>query len=333
METENNEKTVLIQDSDIDQRLVTPSEPDMKTRMLGTTLRGTIFVIMNSSLGAGLLALPLTFYRNGIAFGSLMIFVVGLISILSSYYIQSSAYASQSSTLGEIAQKCQGKTFQLIVDITQILLNFGFCITYVIIINDQVPHVMEQFTKWRPPTALVSSLFGLLILLPFSSLKDIGSQKYPSLAALTFIFFFIILLIYTAFTSPTTEKLRYFPTSYYEILQTFPVLFFSFCFHVNIPKLFFEIRRQSTDKRPSHFATRRDKVLLGTILACLGVGMLYIFAGVCGYWSFGSLLRADVLLNFNDSGGVLISIIRLAFALVVSFSFPIYAYILFILYL
>lgn len=91
------------------------------------------------------------------------------------------------------------------------------------------------------------------------------------------------------------------------------------------------MRRQSTNKRESKFKSRRDKLVLGNIIACTGVGALYILSGSCGYWAFGSTLKADVLLNYNDIVGfnktmtILVNIIRICFAFVVAFSFPIYA--------
>lgn len=49
---------------------------------------------------------------------------------------------------------------------------------------------------------MCSGIFGLLILFPLSSFKNIGSQKYTSFAALFFIFLFVVLITYTSFTLP-----------------------------------------------------------------------------------------------------------------------------------
>lgn len=146
----NNEKYVKFEDNRELLNVSYPSDEAIDQRLVGNTLRGTIFVIMNSSLGAGILALPLTFYRNGIVVGFITIMIVGIISTFSSYYIQIGAHATNSDTLGGIADKLWGKKFRIIVDITQLLLNFGFLVAYVKIINDQIPHVTEYFTGWRP---------------------------------------------------------------------------------------------------------------------------------------------------------------------------------------
>lgn len=109
-------------------------------------MMGTIFLIVNATLGAGLLNFPLAFDRSGGVYSSILLQLLLLIFITMGLVIlaNSSDITKTVSMQDTLAGLC-GPTSLIICGICVTIYSFGCCLTFIIIIGDQFDRVLATF--------------------------------------------------------------------------------------------------------------------------------------------------------------------------------------------
>ena len=94
------------------------------------------------------------------------------------------------------------------------------------------------------------------------------------------------------------------------------------CFHSNVPKLVNELRYPKASKFRAKVA-KMFRIGVGSAAVCC---LLYYIVGLFSYFAFGKEIAGNLLTNFQQKGYWYLSIVKLAYALVVLFSNPVIAF-------
>lgn len=112
----------------------------------GAGSMATIFLIVNATLGAGLLNFPQAFDNSGGSITAILMQLVFLIFITSAIIVlaQCSDSTNSSSMQDTLAGLCGEKSLKLCA-ITVVIYSFGCCITFLIVIGDQFDRILATF--------------------------------------------------------------------------------------------------------------------------------------------------------------------------------------------
>lgn len=112
----------------------------------GAGILGTIFLIVNTTLGAGLLNVPQAFDKAGGVGTSIIAQFVFLIFITSALVILASCSDSTgSNTMQDAFAALCGYKYLIFCGICVAIYSFGCCLTFLIIIGDQFDRVFATY--------------------------------------------------------------------------------------------------------------------------------------------------------------------------------------------
>ena len=223
--------------------------PEEQTK--GSTLAGTIFNLANTVIGAGILALPYSMQLAGVVPGLCVLIAVASVADLSIWMLLCAVDFTQQRDFGDVGKVLFGRWLGVLVDLSLFLVNVGLCTSYIEIIGDLVPPFIGHFTagilqeKW-----FVLAVIGSCVLLPLSSLPNLDALRYTSLLCLGFVLFFVALVTVSGSSllghlHCATEDVKLFRLKPLNWLNAMPYYCFAFVCHMNVPILYYELRRHS----------------------------------------------------------------------------------------
>ena len=279
----------------------------------------SVINILNTILGAGLLAMPSALSKMGIFFG---IFVIAWAGLTSGFglYLQTrcARYVERGGVSFAALSQLTYPNLSILFDAAIAIKCFGVGVSYLIIIGDLMPGVVEGFAPQLKDNAfLVDRQFWItafmLVIIPLSFLRRLDSLKYTSVIALISIAYLVILVVAHFIKGDTLEErgpVRVFrwagPVS---ALAAFPVIVFAYTCHQNM----FSILNEIYDN--SHFRT--TSVIFASIG---GACCLYILTGITGYLSYGDNITGNIVSMYPTAAASTIG--RLAIVILVMFSYP-----------
>jgi sodium-coupled neutral amino acid transporter 2 len=306
----------LLEEEDGGETLAIPvaGQEDFKNEVTGTaSMKATIFNLINTVIGAGLLALPQAVQVNGIIIGVGLIVLVAVMSDVSINMLLYAADAIHETNFGRISEMLAGKTVKQLVDVTIFLLNFGLCTSYCIIIGDNLQfYAQSAGAQAGSPWQMIQPLIGgvvVLILYPLSTMKDMNALRYVSLMCLTFITLFVVLIVVASTgaigmdVAMKNSSLNWLDTTTLSgmgMLENVPVIFFAYVCHMNVPLLYSELKRPSRPDRPSKWKSNRSKMMCAVHVSLGYCCLLYCAVAVCGY-----ILYGEVLTEPKNAGNIL----------------------------
>merc|ERR1719265_1229552 len=109
----------------------------------GSSWRGTIFNLVNSMIGGGILGLPFAVQQCGLVLGVLLIGFIAVLTDLSAYMVVYVCDATRTKSLDTMANVLYGSQFGTLLNVTIFLNNLGSCSGYVVILGDLLPSAMQ----------------------------------------------------------------------------------------------------------------------------------------------------------------------------------------------
>ena len=299
--------------------------------------------LCNTILGSGLLGLPYAFSRSGWFTGTILLVVCGSLSSFALHCLAECALREpHPSTFYSVAQTALPKLTS-IIDAAVAIKCFGVGTSYLIVIGDLMPEVMEHFGA--PESArnrLLWVTVGFSIVAPLSFLKDLDSLKFTSMVAIFFVGFLTFLIILYASDIDGLDPCEDIDQGDecvgekqvflfdIETMKVFSIFVFGFTCHQNI----FAVKNELIDPTIS-------RINMVIVYAIGTAGILYLVVGCFGYETYGDNVESDILVNypgkfscivifayFNHkiSGTELTSTARLFVSLLVAFSYPLQAH-------
>eukprot|EP00941_MAST-03F_sp_MAST-3F-sp1_P001181 g1181.t1 len=246
------------------------------------SLRGTIFNLVNTTIGAGLLALPYGFSKQGIVLASIFLFVVAVMGVQSTDLICRAMEISGAATYPSLGKVSWGNNGRSLVNITIVLLNFGLMCSYTCIIGDVLPPALRRYANVsdQDHSSFISKLLSreivlpilaIVLLFPLSSVKKMAALRFTSYAAVAFAFIFCLVTVYLGFeaffksevhfiwseavngndpncpevpSSSHDHTLQLFDMDLRSTVSALPLFFTAYVNQMNVPVLFTDLRRR-----------------------------------------------------------------------------------------
>lgn len=315
--TDSGERAWLLQSPSVD------SVPHIETeRSSGVSSIAAVFIVVNAALGAGLLNFPAAFSMAGGVTAGVMLQMFMLVFIISGLVIL--GYCSQvsnESTYQEVVRATCGKVTGILCEVAIAVYTFGTCIAFFIVIGDQLDRLIEAGNPdgltshvWYMDRKFTISVTAVLVILPLSIPKEIGFQKYASAISVMGTWYVTIVVIIKYIWPDENDMPGYIPASsasWTAVFNAMPTICFGFQCHVSCVPVF----NSMTKKEIKPWGL----VVTLSMIICLFV---YTGTGVCGFLTFGSSVKQDVLMSYPPND-IAVAIARAFIVICVVTSYPI----------
>lgn len=316
--TDSGERAWLLQSPSVD------SVPhiEMERRSSGVSSIGAVFIVVNAALGAGLLNFPAAFSMAGGVTAGVMLQMFMLIFIISGLVIL--GYCSQvsnESTYQEVVRATCGKVTGILCEVAIAIYTFGTCIAFFIVIGDQLDRLIEAADPdgssphlWYMDRKFTISVTAVLVILPLSIPKEIGFQKYASAISVMGTWYVTVVVIIKYIWPDENDMPGYIPvssTSWTAVFNAMPTICFGFQCHVSCVPVFNSMIKKEI--KPW------GVVVTLSMIICLFV---YTGTGVCGFLTFGSSVKQDVLMSYPPND-IAVALARAFIIICVVTSYPI----------
>ena len=309
------------------------------------SLRSTLFNTINAIVGAGVLALPYALRLDGAVVGTLLILLVAGLSERSAAMLLWVSDATKQRLYAGIGGAVGGPILGKVVDVAVILQNLGLLIGYLVICGDLIPEFVaysrgdtdagEGTIDWQF-RAIILAVLSAVVFLPLSSLKSLDALRFTTIVGLVCVLVFVASAIalgsmtaadpHTVPCDATRGEIRIWPTTFVGVLQSAPLMFFSFVAHNTILLLYGELKRQRDPERESKFPSKRDKMNFVVRIGLFVTAMLYGLSALFSYSMFRDVTSQDVFVDFGPRAFPFMAWVKMAYAIVIIFSFPIIAF-------
>lgn len=278
----------------------------------GTGSMGTIFLIVNATLGAGLLNFPEAFDKSGGIATAIIVQLFFLIFITSALVVLANCSdITKTCTMQNTFAGLCGPKSLILCGVCVAIYSFGCCLTFLIIIGDQFDRVFATFYgmdychNWYLSRPFITSVTALVFILPLSFFKRMDVLSYASSIGCLTIIYVVWMVVYENFMdNKFTEKtIHIWPKTLTEPLQIIPIICFAYQSHMTaIPTYACMKERQLT------------KFTFCAIISMIICFIAYSIVGTFGYMTFGAgNVPSDILQGYTDKSATLtIAIIAVA---------------------
>ncbi|XP_014219186.1 putative sodium-coupled neutral amino acid transporter 7 [Copidosoma floridanum] len=279
---------------------------------IGTGTIGTIFLMINATLGAGLLNFPEAFDKSGglataiLAQLFFLLFITYTLVILAS----SSDVTNTTTLQNTFAGLCGSKSL-FFCGLCIAVYSFGCCITFLIVIGDQFDRVfatyfgMDYCHTWYLSRPVVVSVASILFILPLSFFKRLDALNYASSIGCITILYVVWLIVYESFDHHKlpTKPMHIWPDRPTQVLEIVPIICFAYQSHMTAIPMYACMKNRQI-----------GKFTLCAIVSSIICFFAYSTVGVFGYATFGiGKVPSDILQGYSDKSTTLtIAIIAIA---------------------
>lgn len=294
----------------------------------GATVRKTVFTILKSFIGSGILFLPKAFQNGGMLFSIVGLFVSATLSTFCMLRLTDCSNAvmrvtgSGDVSYGHLGQRSFGRAGRFAVNVSLVLSQLGFCCSYLIFVEKNIGDIIEQVFHLNSSVASFSWTLILLqipLYTPLTWVRRIEYFAITNLIADVLILFGLIYII-----GYSVEKLETSPSgsSTWENFNSKSWALFLgtavYCFEgIGLVLPIYD----AMDAKIKH---KFPKIISLTILFL--VVLFSLFAGVV-YAAFGQDTQSVVTLNLpNASVSGATMTVQLTYSLALVLTYPLMLY-------
>lgn len=254
--------------------------------MRSSKIFGSTLIIAGTTIGAGMLALPLA--SAGIGFSiSLMIMVSlwALMSFTALLMVEVHQEAHSNATLHTLAKQILGPKGKLLASFSMLFLFYALCAAYIAGGGAQFATRVTQWFGVQVDGALATTLFTLLV----ATIVTIGTSTVDKVNRVLFTLKIVAMIAVLFFLAPNVSQayLLSMPLEQGLVVASIPVIFTSFGFHGSIPAI---VRYLDGDT-----GSLRKAILFGSLIPLV----IYIFWQIV---TLGVVKQDDLLANSALSG-------------------------------
>ena len=301
----------------------------VKVQNDGSSLGSSVVNMMNTIVGAGVLSIPSTVKKSGIVGAFLLLALSLYLSLEGAKMLSTVSIYTRAESYGMVAKKLNQPLMGALGDWAMIVFVLGISVAYFIILFSQVMDLIENWfgvarevlDKYYP---IMGSSIALFIAFPLLCIPSIDALKFISWPSIICISLFVIIAVIKGIVQVSRGGLEYnlLPSSFPDLTSAVSVFFSSLCCHASIPKMTSELRIPEN----SRFNSKVKKMIRIDNVAFLSCGAIYFVVGACGYLAYGNSIESNLLTNFSNDKAWYLNIVKLAYALVVLFSYPTLAF-------
>lgn len=172
----------------------------------GASVRKTVFTVLKSFIGSGILFLPKAFQNGGMLFSVVGLFISAALSTFCMLRLTACSDAVQRATgassvsYGLLGERAFGGWGRLAVNVSLVLSQLGFCCSYLIFVEKNVGDIVMQLLHIHDASALASFSWTLILLqiplyTPLTWVRRIEYFALTNLVADVLILFGIVYII------------------------------------------------------------------------------------------------------------------------------------------
>ncbi|ETV96321.1 hypothetical protein H310_10483 [Aphanomyces invadans] len=288
------------------------------------SVKGSMFTMTVSIVGAGVLALPYALEQVGLVMGVVFLVVGGLLAYFSLYLLVVCSDLTKAMSYMHLASFTSGPRLSMFVQSVISLNLFGTSVGYLVASSELILLVVKPNGDHPTPSETTQSrnaLIGTLCLcfvLPLSLLRSLSSLRFSSLFSLLCIVFLTVTVVvkYFQFVQLGYAKdvvyqwnhLPLFTLDVRRILVALPLVIFAYTCHPNVLPIYLQLQRRSS---PRMYKVARRSFSVATTL--------YVLLSAFVFLTFGMATRTNFLENdYHTDAAVVAGSIFFAVALVIT---------------
>lgn len=197
---------------------------------------GSLLLIAGTTIGAGMLALPIASAGLGFGVSSLIMLILwALMAYTALLMVELHQFAPSDVSLNQLAHKLLGTKGQVLASIALMFLLYALCAAYIAGGGEQAHQKLSSWLGLALPPQAGAILFTLLV----GTIVGLGTHCVDVINRLLFSLKIIALILMLALLLPQVEgpHLLELPLEQGLILSAIPVIFTSFGFHSSIPSV------------------------------------------------------------------------------------------------
>jgi len=197
---------------------------------------GSMLIIAGTTIGAGMLALPIA--SSGLGFLTAMVilfFAWCLMTYTALLTLELHQHAPPNATLNTLAKNILGKKGQIIANFSMIFLFYSLCAAYIAGGGGQLQLMLSNWSAVEIPPQTGAITFAII----FGSIITLGASTVDKLNQVLFIIKIMVLtsIFYILTPHIQGEYLLNMPMQQGLIISAIPVIVTSFGFHGSIPSI------------------------------------------------------------------------------------------------
>ncbi|MGY0161806.1 tyrosine transporter TyrP [Edwardsiella tarda] len=203
----------------------------MKNRTIGS-----VFIVAGTTIGAGMLAMPLA--AAGVGFSTTLVMLIGLWALMcytALLMVEVYQHAPADEGLGTLARRYLGRPGQWLAGISMLFLMYALTAAYISGAGELLAASLEQWLALP-----VSPLLGVLLFtLVGGTIVCVGTHSVDLFNRLLFSAKIILLVVMLTLMMPhiRATNLLSLPLEKGLALSAIPVIFTSFGFHGSVPSI------------------------------------------------------------------------------------------------
>mmetsp|Transcript_17008 Transcript_17008/g.23793 ORF Transcript_17008/g.23793 Transcript_17008/m.23793 type:complete len:581 (-) Transcript_17008:201-1943(-) len=279
----------------------TPTLSRVFSKVEPGSLRGSIFTLSSSAIGAGLLSLPLVIKNLGLLLGVSLIVVGALLALQSMNMLLDTADVifvergpaaggtqGRSISYSELVAETLGEKAGIVLEVTLVVYSFGTVIGYLLVIGRSIDVMCTVLHVQFPYPDNAPVVIAALATLPLALFRDISSLAMSSLLgvfSMTFVCCAVSLRgMENGNFSNIPNPLARYGSGFWSSMT---IIFFAYNCHTNIFSIY------SSLKYP--LLSRMKKVTLRSVTLEV---VLYSSVAASGYVLFKEDTLGNILQNF-----------------------------------
>ena len=251
-------------------------------------VRQSVFTLISTAMGGGLLCLPFVMRECGWLLGSLLLCTSALIGYFSMTMLIHSAHKVRKYSYSSLLAHCLGSWTGPLLDMIIVMYGVGALVAYLIFLGDFIPPI-AKFIVHTDCSRSLAILLSAFSVSPMVFPAKLSALKYASPIS-------TICLIFTASVTLIEARAMHRSASDGEfraviwspnILRSFVITLFAYVCHLNVVPVAGEMVEQ-TSARTQKIVGRVNSILLA----------FYAIIGVCGYYSFGGFVSQNFVADY-----------------------------------
>ncbi|MBE0365967.1 tyrosine-specific transport protein [Pseudoalteromonas ulvae UL12] len=197
---------------------------------------GSMLIIAGTTIGAGMLALPIA--SAGLGFSTSIVVILAtwlLMTYTALLMIEVHQHAEVDATLNTLAKQLLGRRGQVLANFAMIFLFYALCAAYITGGGSQLQGNLNNWFSWQLAPQVGAIGFALL----FGFIITLGTGTVDKVNRVLFSIKIVVLIAMFYMLTPHVkmQHLLELPVEQGLILSALPVVFTSFGFHGSIPSV------------------------------------------------------------------------------------------------
>ncbi|GET91082.1 amino acid transporter, putative [Leishmania tarentolae] len=256
------------------------------------------FSLGSVTLGGGIISMPSSFAMTGIIMSIIYLVVITMVTVYTMTLLGYAMKATGCKTFEELSLVLFGRGWDYFVGFVLWLSCFGTAVAYISAVSSLITPILEKspgtpaYLLTTSGNRLITSLIWLVLMVPVVIPKRVNSIRYVSAIGVFMVVYFVITIVVHSSMNGMKEGMRgnmtHFTTGN-EAIYGLSIFIFSFLCQAVTGSVYFE-------QRP-HPSVRQ--LTIASAISMTVCMVLYIFAGVFGYFDFADDTQDSILYNFD----------------------------------